>query len=513
MGNSIEKKIFRGTMVIILVGILAKITSFIQEAILAAYLGTTNQSDAFYMVSSIQAVIYPMLSVGVWKVFLPLYKEKYAQGKTGEADALSNQMISFFSIVSFFAVCALILLAVPVVSVVAPGFEGETKELCAKLVRISAPMYFFIIAAAIYASMLQAHGKFFGSQVREIASHVPTIIAALFFYKNYGIEAMAVALVAGGFIRLLIELPFVDWGYRFHPDFRFKTSEFRIMLKRLPSALVSESVGQLNTLIDKVMASTLPEGTISGLNYGGKLSSVFGGLLSGAIATALYPQMIEMIALKKIQELARLVAKIINIFCVLMVPITVACMLFSRELVTAAFQRGSFAAESTTLTANIFALYCMGLFFGASNSVVSNVFYSFGDTKRPMFISLINLGINVALNLCLIQLLGVNGLALATSLSAIITFFVRNVMVRKYVHLEYKKIFLTFLKVLGASGVACFAPRILFWIHPVNPWLILIISAAMGILIYLGMIKLLRVKELEDLLEIIKNRFWNLFKQ
>ena len=511
MDNSIGKQVFRGTVIIVLVGIVAKITSFILEAVLAAYLGTTFQSDAYYMVSSIQAVIYPMLSVGVWKVFLPLYKDKYARGKIAEADALSNQMISFFSIVSFLAVAGLVLMARPVVSIVAPGFEGETKELCIKLLRISAPKYFFIVAAAIYASMLQAHGKFFGSQVREIASHLPTIIGALFFYKKFGIEAMAVALVAGGIIRLLIELPFVNWGYKFHPDLRFKTSEFRIMLKRLPSALISEGVGQINTLVDKVMASALPEGTISGLNYGGKLSSVFGGLLSGAIATALYPQMIEMIARKKIHELARLVTKIINIFCVLMIPITIACMLFSRELVTAAFQRGTFAEESTAMTANIFSLYCLGLFFSASNSVVSNIFYSFGDTKRPMFISLINLGINVVLNLCLIQMLGVNGLALATSLSAMITFFVRIVLVNKFVQLEYKKIVLTFLKVLGASGVACLLPRILFWIYPVNPWLILIISAVLGILIYLGMNKLLRVKEWDELAEIIKKRFWSLF--
>ena len=178
---------------------------------------------------------------------------------------------------------------------------------------------------------------------------------------------------------------------------------------------------------------------------------------------------------------------------------------------TAAFQRGTFAEESTAMTANIFSLYCLGLFFSASNSVVSNIFYSFGDTKRPMFISLINLGINVVLNLCLIQMLGVNGLALATSLSAMITFFVRIVLVNKFVQLEYKKIVLTFLKVLGASGVACLLPRILFWIYPVNPWLILIISAVLGILIYLGMNKLLRVKEWDELAEIIKKRFWSLF--
>lgn len=506
MDNSIGKKVFRGTITIVFVGILAKITSFIAEAILAAYLGTTYQSDAYYMVNSIQMVIYPMLSVGIWKVFLPLYKEKLTHGQDQEAAALTNKVITFFSIVSFIFVGLLILLADLVVSIVAPGFEGETRTLCIKLVRIAAPMYFFIIAAAIYASILQANNKFLGSQIREIASHIPTILAAIFFYQTFGIEAMAVALVVGGVIRLLVELPFVDWGYKYKPDLKFKTPEFVVMLKRLPSALISEGVTQLNTLIDKAMASTLPEGTISGLNYGHKLMNVFSGLLSTAIATALYPQMIELIALKKEKELSSLVVKVINIFSVLMLPIMLSCVLFRTELVAAVFQRGSFTTESTALTSGVFALYCIGLFFIASNTVITNLFFGYGNTKTPMYISIANLGTNVVLNLILIHIWGVNGLALATSLSAIITFFIRVRAAEKYVRLDNKKMIVTAVKVLTASAAACFIPRIIFWLHPINRYLTLIISAIIGITVYLVMVKVLRVNEINDLVGLLKRK-------
>lgn len=499
-------KVVRGTITIVLVGILAKVTSFIAEAILAAYLGTTYQSDAYYMVSSIQMVIYPMLSVGIWKVFLPIYKEKLTQGKDDEASSLTNKVITFFSIVSFLAVGLLILLAGPVVSIVAPGFEGGTRTLCIKLVRIAAPMYFFIITAAIYASILQANNKFLGSQIREVASHIPTIIAAIFFYKNFGIEAMAIGLVAGGVVRLLIELPFVDWGYKYKLDFKFKSQEFGLMLKRLPSALISEGVTQLNTLIDKAMASTLPTGTVSALNYGHKLMNVFSGLLSTAIATALYPQMIELIALKKEDDLSKLVVKIIDIFCVLMVPITLACALFSTELVEAVFQRGSFTADSTELTSGVFALYCLGLFFVASNTVITNLFYGYGNTKTPMYISIANLIINVVLNLVLIHIWGVNGLALATSLSAIITFFVRIKAAEKYVKLDNKRMIGTAMKVVIAATIACLIPRTIFWFYPINKYVTLIISALIGIALYLGMVKLLKVNEINDLVNLIKRK-------
>ncbi len=509
MNDSIGKKIFRGALVIVLVRILAKFTSFIAEAILAAYLGTTYQSDAYYMVASVQNVIYPMLSIGIWRVFLPLYKSHMAKGEMEIAYSLTNRSLSFFTAITLVVVILLLSFAPLVVTIVAPGFGGETRTLCIKLVRISAPMYVFIIASAVYASVLQCHDKFLGSQIREVASHIPTIIAVVFFYKRFGIEAMAVALVVAGVLRLLIELPFVNWGYKYKPDFKFKTPEFRLMLKRLPSALISASVAEINTLVDKAMASTLPTGTVSGLNYGHKLMNVFSGLLSSAIATAMYPQMIELIALDKKDELGRLVVKIINIFCVLMLPITLACVLFRTELVAAVFQRGAFDASSTALTSSIFGLYCIGLFFIACNTVISNIFYGHGDTKTAMYISIANLGINVVLNLILIHLWGVNGLALATSLSAIITFFVRLRFAEKYVKLDNKRMIVTAVKVLISAAVACMIPRTVFLIRPINKYLTLIASAAIGVFVYLVMVKLLKINEINDLIGLLKRKMKN----
>ena len=504
--KSIGNRIFRGTLIIVFIGILAKVASFLSEAILAAFLGTTNQSDAYYIVSSVHSVIYPMMSVGIWNVFLPLYKKHIAKKEMETAYSLTNKSLTFFTLISTSVVILLFAFAPAVVSVVAPGFKNETRELCIELVRISSPMYIFIIASSVYASVLQCHERFLGSQIREVVSHIPTIIAALFLYKTYGIEVMAVALVVAGILRLLIELPFVNWGYKYKPDFKFQSQEFILMLKRLPSALTSAGVAQFNALVDKAMASMLPAGTISGLNYGHKLMNVFSGLLSSAITTAMYPQMIELIALDKKEELGGLLAKITSIFAVIMLPITFACIFFRIEIVSAVFQRGAFDVSSTTLTSSVFALYSLGLFFIACNGIISNIFYGHGDTKTPMYISIVNLGINVILNLLFIHFLGVNGLALATSTSAIITYFIRLSASRKYVKLSIKRIWIVSYKVVIASIIACGIPRILFNIITVNKYLLLLISAAIGFSVYLGMAKMLRITEINDLYRLVKDR-------
>lgn len=506
MERSIGSKVFRGTVIIILVSILAKFASFISEAILAAYLGTSATSDAYYMISSVHQVVYPMLSIGVWKVFLPLYKKHITLGQQEQAKALANRCITFFTLISVAVVVLLVIFAGPVVSVIAPGFEGETRALCVTLVRIASPMFILIVASAVYAAMLQCHNKFLGSQIREVVSHIPTILAAVLLYHRFGIRIMAAALVVGGGVRLLIELPFVNWGYRYRPDCHFKNPEFKQMLLRLPAALLMEGAVKLNTLVDKAMASTLPEGTISGMNYGHKLMNVFSGLLSTAVTTALYPQMVELITLKKREELSRVVVKIINIFCLLMVPVTAASILFRTELVSVVYQRGSFNAESVSMTAGVFAFYMLGIWVIACNSVLNNVFYGNGDTRTPMFISLAALVINVGLNLLLIRFMGMNGLALATSVTSVITFLVRLFTVRKYMDLYLGSILATAWKAVLASAVACILPWLLLRYLSFNKYLTLLIAAVLGTLLYYLCIRLLRVKELSELKQLLKKK-------
>lgn len=504
--SSIESTIFHGTIIIIIVGIIAKIASFISEAILAAYLGTTSQSDAYYMVSSIQQVIYPMLSVGVWMVFLPMYKERLAKDQIEEADSFANKVITLSTIISFVATLAIFVFSDNIVAIVAPGFSTDTKILCSKLVKISSPMYIGIMVAAVYSAMLQCHNKFLGSQIREIVTHIPVIITALLFYNRFGVSALAVALAVGGLVRLLVQLPFVDWGYRFHIDLRIKDHNLAVMFRRLPSALISEGINQFNTLIDKVMASSLAIGAVSSLNYATKLSNVFSGLLSTSIATALYPQVVELAALNKKKELSILISKIIKLFAFIMLPVTIACILFSSTLVSVVFERGAFDNNSVNMTSGVFACYCIGLFFIACNTVLSNIFYGHGDTKTPMYTSMANLIANVIGNVVFISIWGAKGLALSTSTSAMISFGFRMLLVRKYISLSMRNILGSITKILLISIVACIIPKALFTIVHVNAFLELGISAITGVLVFIGLAKAIKLPEFNELLSLIMKK-------
>lgn len=504
--DKLKSTILHGTIVIISVSIIAKITSFISTAVLAAFLGTSNQSDAINTVLSVEQVFYPMLGVGIWKVFLPIYKEKLVLNRLQEADKLANKTITLFTLFTLLAVILLLISTSGVVNIIAPGFNDETKTLCIRLIRISAPMYVFIIAAAIYSSMLQCHNRFLGSQIREIASHIPVILMTFMCYQRFGIGSIAFGMLLGGGLRLIVELPFVNWGFRFHFDFHFRSYEMLVMVKRYPSAMISEGINQINVLVDKVMASSLVIGSVSALTYGNKLTNVLSGLLSTALSTALYPQIIELISLKKKKELQNILIGVINIFSFVVVPITIGCILFSSDIVSVVYERGVFNQESVNLTSGVFAFYCVGLFFVACNAVITNVFYAYGDTKTPMYISLVNLAANIILNFVFIYIWNIKGLALATSISASITFCTRFALLKKYIDIPIKKISNTWIKSFGLSIVICSIVRLLCNLLNMSLYVSLVFAFISALILYILIAKAIRMKEIELVISFIVKR-------
>lgn len=451
-----EKKILKSVGVVFIILVLAKITAFLNDAILAASIGISADADAFYMVVGIQQVLYPMLSVGIWKVFLPEYKKNLVLYGEAKADALANKMILFFTGISFAAAGLIYCFHDTIVSVCAPGLTGEVKALCGELLQLSAPLYVFIIVSAIYATMLQCHGKFFGSQIREIASHIPTIITALFLYDKFGVSALVYGLVAGSIMRLLVELPFIDWGYRFEfVKIKFESSDLA-MLKKIPEALVTAGVEQVNILVDKVMASTLMAGSISALNYSQKLMNVFSGLFGNAIGTALYPQIVEFAAKKEYKKITGVLVQSIYLIGFMMIPITVGSMFFSETIIACVFQRGAFGTEATQLTATTYRFYVIGLTFAGIKTILSNMLYSFGDTKSAMRVSICTVLVNIILNITLSPFLAAKGLALATSIASIVNVVISFYFLKKYVPIPYKMVCIEIFKTLGCALLSCF---------------------------------------------------------
>ena len=503
-----KKSILKSTIVVLACSVAAKILSYIWEASLAAYLGASDEADCFYMMLGIFNILYPVLDLGIWKVFMPIYKTKLARNLTSDAEKIANISIAFFFSLSLLLIVTLIAFAGPLTILIAPGFSAEKKLITAKYIRIASPLYLTMAVSSVVGAVLQSHEKFFGSQLREIGAHVSKIACLWICYRYFGIYAAVIAYIIGSVCRVLVQLPFIDWKWNFRIDLRFRDADVMTMMKGLPSVAITSAVTNLNGLIDKRFASDALSGSVACLNYGHKLMNVFSGTISTAIGTATYPTMIQYIAEGEEEKLKSLIGNIIGVLAFIIVPISLFCMSFSKELVTIAFQRGAFDASATELTAAVFLCYCIGMLFTGVTTVVSNVFYGYGDTKTTMWISLANVLINILLNLILIRVMGVAGLALATSISTAVSLAIRLICLKKLIRLDYGTILKETLKILAISLAAVGMAWLIFKrLLSLSILMSLLGSVFVIALCGIGLAKLLHVKAFQFFRELLRSRF------
>lgn len=479
-------KLFKGTITVSLMIFIAKIMSFISETTLAYSLGNGEEADIYYTIIGIQQIIYPMISIGVWKIFLPEYKKKIVLNKEKEANRYSDKIITLFIFISIIFVLTIMIFSKPITACVVPGFNSVRQSKVSSFLKFTSPMYLFLCVSTIYGAMLQSRNKFFGSQIREIIVQVPTIITSIFLYNQYGLPALGISLIVGSFLRFIIEIPFVDWKYKFKPNVKFKDKDILVFFKRLPSALLTASFSQIHSLIDKIVASGLSAGSIACLNYGVKVSTLVSGLFSQAINTAIYPTMAGLIAEKKYIELSNLINMVLNIMCFFIVPISFGCICFNYEIIYILFARGAFQGEAIHITGLILSGYSVGLIFTSFITTINDILYCHGKINVTMKISLFSCGVTLFFDLIVVNFLGVFGLALATSIANILTFLIAVKQLKKTLQINLIHFDKEILKIAIASIFAVTISKIFYEsIMLINIIFRLVISIIIALLIYL----------------------------
>ncbi len=174
----------------------------------------------------------------------------------------------------------------------------------------------------------------------------------------------------------------------------------------------------MNTLVDRTLASTLPVGTVSALNYSNKLISFVVAIFITSISSVIYPILSQLSHDNNKERFISSVIKSINCVIILILPITVGTMVLSLPIVRVLFERGAFDERGTSLTAIALTMYSIGMVAYGLRDVLGKIFYSLQDTKTPMVNGVIAMGVNMVMDVVFIKFWGLGGLTLATSLSS-----------------------------------------------------------------------------------------------
>lgn len=400
--------------------ILSKILGFGREMALAAVFGASYQMDAYLVAMVIPTVLFANFFGTLRTTTIPVYTRVLNKDR-GEARQLAGALLRSAGLLSLVGAALGLLLAPVLVRLLAPSFSGEVYLLTVQLSRWMMPAVPFLALAAVATPLLHAHNSFLLPAAIGFPYNAILIAATLYLGARYGTTAVAAALVAAVFSQFLLQWPallrqgIIRRGAQARPLSHPGVKEIAILTAPVLLGLIG---GEINLIVDRILASGLPEGSISALNFANRLNGMPFGLFGASLLTVFYPQLTRLAAAGNLEEFKYSLKRAATALLFLLAPMTAGFIILRVPIVQVLFQRGAFDARATAMTASALLYYSLGLGAAGLSNLLVRAFYSLHDTRTPVLITFVTVGLNVVLNLLLIRVLAHAGLALATSLAA-----------------------------------------------------------------------------------------------
>jgi len=497
-------------IILMLVTIISKLLGFFREITMSYYYGASDVSDAYFVSLTIPVVVFSFIGLGISTGYIPMYsKIKEASGEL-EGQKFTNNLISFFIIISTVLVIVLEVFAEPVVKIFASGFEGKTLELAIKFTRITVLGIYFSGIISIYNGFLQLKNKYLIPALIGFIYNF-AIISSIYISYLTNIIILAFGSVVAFIAQFFFLLLFVKKeGY--NPNFyiNFKDSNIIALGKISLPLIFGTAISQINVLIDKTIASNVAIGGISALNYADRLNSFILSTVVMSISISVYPMMSRSVAENNIGKLKLVISESITGISLLIVPATIGAVLYSSSLVKLLFGRGAFGIDAINTTTSALIFYSVGMMGIGLREILSKAFYSIQETRIPAFNAAIGMVLNIILNIILSRYLGIGGLALATSISATVTTFLLFVTLRKKIGpFGMKQISISFLKILFASLVMGFFSKTSFnyLTASLSQNLSLLLAIGVGAVTYFVIIYFMKIEDVDVIVGVIKKKF------
>lgn len=445
----------KSVLIIITLTLVSKFLGFYRETLIASKFGSGMATDTFFVAITATSLVTGLITKAISTTFIPILSEIEAkEGKEGKISH-TNNMINIIFLISIILLVIQWLAAPIMVKLLAKGFKGDQFYLAIKLTRIGLPMVLLGGIMGVFTGYLQSEEKFVSTSLIGVPSNFVYIFFLLFLSSRLGIVGLMIfAVIAMGSQLLMLILGARRSGYKYMFKLDFKDKYIRKVILLSFPVLIGVAINEINTIIDRTLASSLVSGSISALSYANKLKEIILGVFISAITTVIFPLLSKESNGGNIPGMKKIMDYGINLIIIITVPATVGLMVLSTPIVQVAFQRGEFDPIATLMTSQALIFYSMGLVSLAVKSFLNRVYYSLQDTRTPMVNGGIAVVINVVLNIILVKYMAHSGLALATSISATVTAILLLYGLRKKIgSIGIKGYIRTFIKSGLASAI------------------------------------------------------------
>ena len=513
-----SKKTKTTALVLMLIILTSKITGFFRDIVLAQTFGAGEITDAYLTALNIPVVLFDGISAALGTTFIPIYfKIKSSKGQE-EVNKFTSNILNIVILISLVFVLLGVIFAPYIVKIFAVGFKGDVFDLTVNYSKILIFSMVFIAINGLVSSYLVASGNVYISGAITIPFNIFVIIAIIFASVTESYVMVYGTLIAY-IAQLLFQLPLlIKKGYKHRLTVNLRDENIRQILFLVIPVFIGSYINQINAVVNRTLASTLDSGSITALNYANKLNMFAVGVIAVAISTIMYP-ILSKLASEGNKKLFKInISKSINMIVIIMLPIMVVMTTFSTEIVKVLFEEGSFNSHDTYLTSTALFFYSIGILSYGLKELLAKSFYSLQDTKTPVRNATISVVINIVFSIILVNIMGIGGLALASSISATVTTMLLLISLRKKIgKIGFSYILKTFIKGAIASIVMYIIMRIAYnYIFIYGSRFALesrkFIAFNCVVSVILGMVVLaLKVKEVKEIFDAILFKLKNYF--
>jgi putative peptidoglycan lipid II flippase len=395
-----KRQMLRSSSVVAVFSFLGSLTGILVEICIAANLGLSKASDTFYVAYTVPYIITNLISATGQFSLVPFYSSLEANHPAEDI----WRGLSYAANVVFLglsALAALGMLAAPwIIRGIAPGFTPAQTQLATHLARW---LFLVIIPAGVaetIRSFLLSQHRFAIPSSASLFRNVTVVVSILAGFQRYGFYSIVFGYLAGYVLQfsvmagqLLISFPVRYWaslkgsGEAFH-NLRGAG------LAQLTTAVIWQGV----VIVERIIASFLPPGTLTALSYGVRIMTALAEVLAGSVGTAVLPTLSKAFARREMETVRKAFRDTLEIGLILTSPAFAFCLIVPQDIIRLVFERGRFTAEATALMSQVFFYYILSMFLYASIRVLN--FYLFARNEAWLFfqLSLFQFSLNIALD-------------------------------------------------------------------------------------------------------------------
>lgn len=512
-GNSV----FQAAGILMITMMLSRVLGFARDITISSIFSAGRYADVYVAAFTIPDLIYFALVGGALSsAFIPVFSGYLANKQEEDAYTVASTILNLVSIVALVLIAFGLLFTPQLVDLLLDFEEEETVALTILLTRVMFAQCFFMCLAGISQGILQCYKEFAIPAFGAVVYNSAIIVVGLLLHQKLGILGFTLGVVVGAILNFAMQIPaMVRYQFRYRPVIDLHHPGVKKFFMLFLPVVLGLSMNELNLIVGQNLASGLAEGTVYALKQAQRVMMLPVGIFAASIGLSVFPTMTSHVARGEMAEYKQHLTMGLRTIFFITLPAAAGLIALSYPMVRAMYLQLEVTPAQVDTIAVCLVYYCIGLVGYSAQQILNRGFYAVEDTKSPVLINVFVLLFNIVVSILLVGPLAHRGLALAYSLSGLLSMVVLGVFLRRKIgpyggRALLKSALQSLLASVVMGVVVYFAAAGMEQLLDMSSKLMQIVQVltgvGLGVVVYAGMVILMKMEEAQQVLRMVKRR-------